>query len=102
MRELELKLSVDDPFVTPALRPEGVDVAGMEELPPLDLRATYYDTADLRLARHGITLRYRTGEGDAVRLDLKLPVARRRRRESRRAALRRARPEECPQPRATW
>jgi hypothetical protein len=37
MRELELKLSVDDPFVTPALRPDGVDVAGMEELPELDL-----------------------------------------------------------------
>ena len=74
MRELELKLSVDDPFVTPALRPDGVDVAGMEELPPLDLRATYFDTADLRLARHGATLRYRTGEGDESGWHLKLPV----------------------------
>jgi CHAD domain-containing protein len=74
MRELELKLSVDDPFVTPALRPDGVDVAGMEELPPLDLHATYFDTADLRLARHGATLRYRTGEGDKSGWSLKLPV----------------------------
>lgn len=74
MRELELKLSVDDPFVTPALRPDGVDVAGMEELPELDLRATYYDTADLRLARHGVTLRHRTGEGDQSGWTLKLPI----------------------------
>jgi CHAD domain-containing protein len=73
MRELELKLSVDDPFVTPALRPDGVDVAGMEELPELDLRATYYDTPDLRLARHGATLRHRTGEGDQAGWHLKLP-----------------------------
>jgi CHAD domain-containing protein len=74
MREVELKLAVDDPFVTPALRPEGVDMAGMEELPALDLRATYYDTPDLRLARHGVTLRYRTGEGDRSGWSLKLPV----------------------------
>jgi inorganic triphosphatase YgiF len=74
MRELELKLSVDDPFVTPALHPDGVEVAGMEELPPLDLRATYYDTRDLRLARHGASLRYRTGEGDQSGWTLKLPV----------------------------
>jgi CHAD domain-containing protein len=73
MRELELKLSVDDPFVTPALRPEGVDIAGMEELPELDLRATYYDTHDLRLARHGATLRYRSGEPNRSGWDLKLP-----------------------------
>jgi inorganic triphosphatase YgiF len=73
MRELELKLSVDDPFVTPELRPDGVDVAGMEELPELDLRATYYDTPDLRLARHGVTLRYRTGEADQSGWHLKLP-----------------------------
>ena len=74
MRELELKLSVEDPFVTPALRPDGVDVAGMEELPALDLRATYYDTSDLRLARNGVSLRYRTGEGELSGWSLKLPV----------------------------
>ncbi len=73
MRELELKLAVDDPFVTPALPPGG-DVAGMEELPALDLRATYYDTHDLRLARNGVTLRFRTGEGDDSGWTLKLPM----------------------------
>ena len=74
MRELELKLSVDDPFVTPPLRGDELDIAGMEELPALDLRATYYDTHDLRLARHGITLRHRTGEGDGSGWTLKLPL----------------------------
>src|SRR5438067_6725189 len=75
MRELELKLSVDDPFVTPALRPDGVDLAGMEELPSLDLRATYYDTRDLRLARNGVSLRYRTGDPEQSGWSLKLPLA---------------------------
>src|SRR5919197_5719268 len=74
MRELELKLAVDEPFRTPpALAPGTADVAGMEELPALDLRATYYDTQDLRLARHGITLRYRTGEGAGSGWHVKLP-----------------------------
>ena len=45
------------------------DVAGIEELAPLDLRATYYDTPDLRLARNGVTLRHRTGEGERPALD---------------------------------
>ncbi len=47
---------------------------GIEQLPDQDLKATYYDTADLRLARSGITLRYRTGEGDASGWHLKLPL----------------------------
>jgi len=37
------------------------------------LDATYYDVADLRLARWGITVRHRDGEGDA-RWTVKLPV----------------------------
>lgn len=75
MREHELKLSVEDPFSAPALRPDGVEIAGIEELPKLDLRATYYDTSDLRLARNGSTLRYRTGEeGGRSGWSLKLPV----------------------------
>ena len=37
------------------------------------LRAVYYDAPDLRLARDGITLRHRTGEGPA-RWTLKLPA----------------------------
>src|SRR4051794_38891449 len=38
------------------------------------LRAVYWDTADLRLAREGITLRYRCGEGVGDGWHLKLPV----------------------------
>jgi CHAD domain-containing protein len=74
MRELEVKLSVDEPFVTPPLVQAATGVAGMQELPALDLRATYHDTPDLRLARYGITLRYRSGE-DAAGWTLKLPLA---------------------------
>lgn len=40
----------------------------------LRLRAIYFDTADLRLARRGITLRRRTG-GDDAGWHLKLPVS---------------------------
>src|SRR5438067_5351079 len=74
MLEVELKLAVEGPFV-PALAPERAGVEGIEELAPLDLRATYYDTPDLRLARSGITLRHRTGEADRAPWTLKLPEA---------------------------
>jgi inorganic triphosphatase YgiF len=72
MLELELKLVVEGSFA-PTLAPERAGVAGIEELAPLDLRATYYDTPDLRLARTGITLRHRTGEADRAGWTLKLP-----------------------------
>src|SRR4051812_5902697 len=72
MLEVELKLAVDGPFA-PALTPERIDVSSVEELGPLDLHATYWDTADLRLARNRVTLRHRTGEG-APRWTLKLPA----------------------------
>jgi CHAD domain-containing protein len=72
MLEVELKLAVEGSFA-PALAPERAGVAGIEELTPLDLRATYYDTPDLRLARSGITLRHRTGEADRAPWTLKLP-----------------------------
>ena len=49
--ETELKFAAADDVVLP-------DLGGVEG-PPLDLTATYYDTADLRLAREGITLRER-------------------------------------------
>ena len=42
-------------------------------LPSLDLDATYYDTADLRLVRSGVSLRRRTGEGPPT-WTLKLPA----------------------------
>jgi inorganic triphosphatase YgiF len=41
--------------------------------PALDLDATYFDTPDLRLVRDGISLRRRTGDGDAT-WTLKLPA----------------------------
>ena len=61
--EHELKLSVGSGFVLPPL---AVDVE------PRDLRATYHDTADHRLARHGVTLRRRS-EGSRDFWQLKLP-----------------------------
>jgi CHAD domain-containing protein len=73
MREVELKLEVDEPFESPSFSPRDADLGAVEELDPLDLRASYYDTSDLRLARHGITLRYRTGEEGSA-WTLKLPV----------------------------
>ena len=73
MLEQELKLSVEGAFV-PTFPVEDSDVAGVDELSSLDLRATYFDTPDLRLARNGVTLRYRTGEEAGPRWTLKLPV----------------------------
>ena len=71
-----LKLALEGRFA-PALAPGRSDVArASRSCRPLDLRATYYDTADLRLARHGVTLRYRTGEAEARAGPLKLPVGR--------------------------
>src|SRR3954447_10956828 len=57
----------------PAL--EGIDgVTSVGEPISVEQDATYLDTADLRLARHGITLRRRTG-GDDEGWHLKVPVA---------------------------
>ena len=60
-REIETKLLVDDEFVLPEL----ASIRGIHSVATrtLRLRATYYDSEDLRLARTGTTLRYRTGEG---------------------------------------
>lgn len=69
--EEETKLQVPDGFVLPDLTGLAA-AASVAELPALELRATYWDTDDLRLAREGITLRHRTGEG-AARWTLKLP-----------------------------
>ena len=74
MREVELKLAVHGSFGMPSLVDEDLGVAVVEELPDLDMKTTYYDTDDLRLARNGITLRYRTGEDEGSRWTLKLPV----------------------------
>lgn len=70
--ETELKYRVPAGFVLPSF-PSGLTAADR----PIrrELAAVYWDTADLRLAREGITLRHRTGEGDADGWHLKLPTA---------------------------
>lgn len=69
-REIERKLEVDDDWTVPEL-PRAVGCA--RALRPLVLTAVYYDTDDLRLARHRITLRRRTGGVDDG-WHLKLPA----------------------------
>lgn len=71
-REVEAKYRVHALFRMPELR--GVaPVAAVEEAGTATLTAVYHDTADLRLARNGITLRRREGGADAG-WHLKLPV----------------------------
>lgn len=74
MIERELKLALPGRFDLPSLELDGapLEVDGRREV---TLRATYYDTADLRLARHGVTLRFRTGEERGPLWTLKLPVS---------------------------
>lgn len=74
MREVEVKLAAPGSFVMPPLYNDRIGVTGVDELPALDMRTTYYDTTDLRLARSGVTLRYRRGEDGGPRWTLKLPV----------------------------
>jgi inorganic triphosphatase YgiF len=75
--ETEQKYDVDAGFVLPDLSGPGVQVT-----PPqiYQLTATYFDTADLRLATAHITLRRRTGGSDAG-WHIKLPVSADTRRE---------------------
>ena len=73
MEEVELKLALGDAFELPVLEPDTTGVAAVREHPPADLKSTYFDTTDLRLARSGITLRHRTGEGERDGWTLKLP-----------------------------
>jgi CHAD domain-containing protein len=74
MIEDELKLSVPGEFDLPELAGRYDGIGEVQPAGTRTLRATYWDTADLRLARNGLTLRYRTGEGGAP-WQLKLPVA---------------------------
>jgi CHAD domain-containing protein len=71
--EIETKLAVDSSFVLPALPDADPSILRMDELPSQNLRAVYYDSDDLRLARHGITLRHRSGDEEAA-WTLKFPV----------------------------
>ncbi|MFG2137373.1 CHAD domain-containing protein [Streptomyces sp. NPDC048650] len=73
VREIERKYEATDDTPLPDLTLGG-RVAAVVEQGVTALDATYYDTADLRLAAAGITLRRRTGGEDAG-WHLKLPVA---------------------------
>lgn len=73
MLETEVKFAAHGSFTIPGFDQHPL-VAAVEKLPDQELKATYFDTPDLRLARSGITLRHRTGEGDASGWHLKLPV----------------------------
>ncbi|MBO0870935.1 MAG: CYTH domain-containing protein, partial [Micromonosporaceae bacterium] len=72
MLEEEQKYEVDPRFVVPDLTdclPAGAQIA---EHSPVYLRAVYYDTPDLRLARAGASLRFR--RGDRLPWTVKLPT----------------------------
>ena len=71
--ERELKLGVWPGFALPDLA--GIaDGATVGEPVERRLEATYYDTADLRLLRRGVTVRCRRGEGAGATWTAKLPV----------------------------
>src|SRR4030088_3404629 len=66
-KEREVKLAAAPSFRLPDLAglAEGITV-GPQQDPRME--TTYYDTADLRLARWGLSLRYRSGEGWTLKL----------------------------------
>jgi CHAD domain-containing protein len=59
--EREVKLAAPDGFRFPRLE-NCVNGLTISPLPRRSLTATYYDTPDLRLARWGLTVRYRAGD----------------------------------------
>lgn len=67
MREREVKMVVPDSFELPALH-DAVAEAALGEGTERIIDDVYYDTADLRLARWGCTLRHRDGEGWTVKV----------------------------------
>jgi len=72
--ESEVKMAVPALFALPSLTDlDGPHPLAAQPGARLSLRATYFDTHDLRLARSGVTLRYRTGEGRPT-WTLKLPA----------------------------
>jgi CHAD domain-containing protein len=76
MLEEERKYEVDAAFVVPDLAAaSGCRVVAKS---PLTLTATYWDTADLRLARAGVSLRHRKGDPEpwTVKLPADTPGAR--------------------------
>jgi CHAD domain-containing protein len=71
--EYELKFRVDAEFQLPPLEDVLTPQLRADAPRRVELLATYYDTADLRLARAGVTLRQRFG-GDDEGWHLKLPA----------------------------
>jgi CHAD domain-containing protein len=67
MREREVKMVVPDSLELPALH-DAVAGAALGEVEERMIDDIYYDTADLRLARWGCTLRHRGGEGWTVKI----------------------------------
>jgi CHAD domain-containing protein len=67
MREREAKLSVASDFDVPDLGDPSAGIVA-EPATARQLRTTYWDTPDLRLARWGASLRHRSGEGWTVKL----------------------------------
>jgi len=64
MLEEERKYEVDAAFRLPDLSECAPEDGRLVVRPPQKLRATYYDTADLRLARSGASLRFRRGDDE--------------------------------------
>lgn len=76
MGEAGLKLAIGDTFVLPPLAEiSETAVAAVSDLPEMELGSVYHDTVDLRLARSGVTLRYRIGDPGGPCWSLKLPAA---------------------------
>jgi CHAD domain-containing protein len=72
MLEEERKYLADEGFAMPDLGAAGrVSARG-----PVTLRATYYDTPERLLARHGVSLRYRKGDVTPKVWTVKLPSSR--------------------------
>jgi CHAD domain-containing protein len=72
VREREAKLGAGPAFAMPDL--SGViDGLTATASPERNLDAVYYDTPDLRLARRGITLRHRSGDGEGWTVKLPAP-----------------------------
>src|SRR3954454_4163094 len=72
--EVEAKFRVHPGFRLPELTGQRTGVLRVSDPVEQTLRAVYWDTADLRLAREGITLRHRSGEGPGDGWHLKLPL----------------------------
>jgi inorganic triphosphatase YgiF len=75
IREIEAKFRVHPPFELPEMVGARTGAASVDKAREQQLRAIYWDTSDLRLAREGVTLRHRSGEGpSADGWHLKLPI----------------------------